>query len=57
MDNPGTGYSSHRAAVDIAAILNDSEDDGWTYKAVRPEGSSYSYIESYDSDGKFLGRL
>ena len=42
----------------IAAELNADPDDDWTYEAVHsPTGTGYSFINIYDEDGEFVGKV
>jgi len=46
------------AAEIIAREMEEGDEDGWTYRAIHaPEGKGLSFIEIYDEDGKYVGRL
>ncbi len=43
-------------AIKVAAEMNDSDD--WEYRAIHdPKGTGYSFIEIYDEDGEFVGKM
>jgi hypothetical protein len=43
-------------AEQIAAQLQESDDD-WTYRVVHdPKGTGYSYITIYDEEGELVGK-
>jgi hypothetical protein len=45
-------------AEHVASTLNGDKDDDWRYEAVHdPNGDGWSYIDCYDEDDKYVGRL
>lgn len=40
----------------LAADLNNTDEEGWTYCAKHdPKGTGYSLVEIYDEDNEFVG--
>lgn len=49
-------FLSREKAEEVAAEMNATDD--WQYRPVHdPKGTGYSFIEVYDEDGEFMGRL
>ena len=45
-------------AMKVAAENNHYEEEDWTYEVVDdPTGKGYSFIEIYDEDGEFVGKV
>ena len=45
-------------AIALAEEMNANEDDDWEYRPVHcPKGTGFSFIEIYDKDGEFVGKL
>ena len=44
-------------AIAVAGEMQAGDPD-WTYKPVHdPKGTGYSFIEIYDEDGEFVGKV
>jgi len=56
LDTTETLYTKDQAET-IAAEMNAADDD-WEYRPVHdPKGTGYSFIEVYDEDGEFVGKM
>ena len=45
-------------ATKIADANNQTDEDGWTYRAVtHAERPEFAWVEVYDEDGELVGRI
>jgi len=53
----GTGMSPEEAS-ELARKLNSDPEDPWSYEVSHdPSGQGPSFVETYDEDGKYVGKL
>lgn len=50
-------YLKREEAWEIAAILNQDEEDGWEYWVAASLRPGYYHVAVYDEDHNFMGEL